>query len=211
MKNNYDRIAWCYDLLSNIVFGNRIKKAQTEILNFIPPGSRILIAGGGTGWILEKIAKVYLSGLSITYIDASAKMIQKSKRRDIASNKVKFMCIPIEQVKLPDENFDVLITSFFFDNFSESASRLIFQQLHSALKKDGIWLFTDFRLSKTERYWQKPMINLMYFFFRAVCQLQARQLPDTENIFSNNRYKKIFRKMFYKHFIISIVFKKEPG
>lgn len=206
--NNYDRIAWCYDLLSKIVFGNKIKRAQIDLLKFIPANSNILIAGGGTGWILEEITKVHQSGLVITYIDASEKMVQKSKKRKRGLNKLEYISKPIEQVQLAPGNYDVIITPFFFDNFSQTAGLLIFQQLHVALKKEGIWLFVDFMLNLNEKYWQKPMLNFMYLFFRKICRLQTMQLPDSNMYFSAHGYEKLAMRKYYRDFIISTVFKR---
>jgi ubiquinone/menaquinone biosynthesis C-methylase UbiE len=57
MLNNYDRIARIYDKLSRMVFGKSIVRAQQSILPFITTPARMLIVGGGTGWILEEIAR----------------------------------------------------------------------------------------------------------------------------------------------------------
>ena len=207
MKTGYDKIAWCYDVLSYLVFGNSIKKAQTYLLKFIPAGARILIAGGGTGWILEKIAQVHSSGLFITYTDASERMIGKSKKRYHGSNELKFIAMPIEEVIIEPGSYDVLITPFFFDNFPQSKCSLIFQQLDTSLKRDGIWLFSDFK-ANSRKFWQKHLLKIMYLFFRAVCGLEASQLPEMDNYFTTCGYKKIAQKMYYKRFIIAEAFKK---
>ena len=91
MKNNYDRIARYYDTLSRLVFFRSQIKAQTDQLQVIPPGSRILIVGGGTGWILEEIAKVQASGLSITYVEISEEMLRLSKERGVKDIEVIFI------------------------------------------------------------------------------------------------------------------------
>lgn len=208
IKPGYDNIAWCYDLLGYLIFGNTLTKAQTEMLRFIPAGCKILIVGGGTGWILEKIAKIHSSGLSITYVDASKEMIKRSKARSAGLNDVKFISQPMEDLNPEPENYDVIITPFFFDNFSPSKCRGIFQQLHINLKKEGLWLFTDFKQSNTGRYWQKYLLKAMYFFFRIVCRLQASRLPDIDHCFLISGYKKITEKMYYSNFVITTVYKK---
>ncbi len=206
--NNYDRIAWCYDLLCSIMFGNSIRKAQIEMLNFIPGKSNILIIGGGTGWIIEEISKVHQSGLYITYIDASEKMIEKSKRREARLNKVEFISSPIEQVHLKPHKYDVIITAFFFDNFSQSKCGLIFNQLNTSLKNYGTWLYADFKLSyKKRQHWQKRLLNLMYLFFKIFCRLEAEELPDIKSLFVVYNYEVIIEKSYYKDFIFSTVFK----
>ena len=99
MRNNYDNIASSYDLLSRLVFFRSQVKAQIEQLKYIPEGSNVLIAGGGTGWILEEIAKIHPSGLSITYVEISAKMLEISQKRNTKANTITYIRSSIEDFK----------------------------------------------------------------------------------------------------------------
>jgi len=98
MRNNYDRIARYYDFLSRIVFFRAQLKAQIDQLHFIPANSSVLIVGGGTGWILEEIAKVHPTGLNITYVEISAKMLELSRKRYAGANHVTFVHSPAENL-----------------------------------------------------------------------------------------------------------------
>jgi len=98
MRNNYDRIARYYDVLSRMVFFRAQLKAQIDQLHFIPANSSVLIVGGGTGWILEEIAKVHSSGLRITYVEISAKMLDLSRKRKVGANEVTFVHSPAEEL-----------------------------------------------------------------------------------------------------------------
>ncbi len=206
--NNYNRIAWCYDLLSQLVFGKAIKKAQTAILPYIFPGSKVLIVGGGTGWILEEISKLYSSGLAITYVDASEKMVHKSKHRNCGLNAIEFINKPVEDLQLKGGAYDVIITSFFFDNFSQMNCQLIFKQLHNSLKQNGIWLYADFEQSTNRgQYWQMFLLKFMYLFFRVICKLEANKLPDIKAVFSMYGYELLTEKLSCKSFIVANVCK----
>src|SRR6202165_2081748 len=114
MAANYNNSAWFYDLLSRIVYGKALINAQVYLLQYIPTNSRILIVGGGTGWVLEELTKLHHSGLDITYVEVSAKMMTQSKKRNIGLNKVVFINEAIENVVLQND-FDVIITAFLFD------------------------------------------------------------------------------------------------
>lgn len=208
MKPGYDKIAWCYDVLSYMIFGNAIKKAQYEMLHLIPAKCKILIAGGGTGWILEKITAIHSSGLSIMYIDASKKMIEIAKKRNIGLNTLHFINNPIEKINLDAEIYDVILTPFFFDNFPQGKCRVIFDQLHLSLKKNALWLFTDFILDSKTKYWQKCLLKCMYIFFRAMCRLEASRLPHISSYFLTAGYRKISEKLYFKAFIIAAAFTK---
>ena len=91
MSANYNNSAWFYDFLTGLVFGRTLFRAQVYLLNNIRPGNKILIAGGGTGKILEAITSIYKTGLKITYVDVSEKMIVASKKRNIGENEVTFI------------------------------------------------------------------------------------------------------------------------
>ncbi|MBS1689024.1 MAG: class I SAM-dependent methyltransferase [Bacteroidetes bacterium] len=206
--NNYDRIAVLYDQLSFLFFGRAQRNAQLALLGHIEPGSNILIVGGGTGWILQEIAKRYPTGLCITYVEISQNMIQLSRGRDIAANAVQFINEAIENFT-PTIAFDIIMTGFLFDNFSDDKANIIFSLLHSWLKTGGKWLFTDFDQEQAQRHhWQKLMLSAMYFFFRRVCNVEAKRLINIKPMFNNAGYKALSHVETYQRFIYSAVYQK---
>ncbi|HWV71292.1 MAG TPA: hypothetical protein VN040_06240, partial [Pseudosphingobacterium sp.] len=99
MKNNYDNIASLYDFLSRLVFFKAQVKAQVELLKHIQPKSTILIVGGGSGWILEELSNLYPEGLVIHYVEISAKMLARSRKRDYKKNEVLFFRAAMEDYR----------------------------------------------------------------------------------------------------------------
>ncbi|MET4139260.1 class I SAM-dependent methyltransferase [Pedobacter sp. UYP1] len=210
MKNNYDSIAGYYDVLSRMVFFRAQVKAQIQQLSAIPVNSTILIAGGGTGWILEELAKVHASGLNITYVEISSRMLERSKKREVKGNKVEYVHAAMEDFK-PSVVYDVLITAFFFDNFSADSIQLIFNQLNTLLKPGGIWLFADFYYTeKAGKKWQLLLLKSMYLFFSKISSVEAKMLINTEHFFEEQSYSIIKTAFYYGSFIKAIVYQK-PG
>lgn len=205
MPRNYDAIAWFYDRLARVIFGRVLINAQLFLLRAIIPGSDMLIVGGGTGWILEEITKRHSSGLNITYIDASPKMIELARKRDVGANKVAFIAAPIEQALLAGP-YDIVITPFFFDNFNDNTMRHIFTAIDSRLGVDGAWLYCDFR--NTEVLWQKMLLRVMYLFFRVTCGVEATMLPDAEGCFRDAGYRGDGRALFAHGFIVSEIYRR---
>ena len=206
MKRNYDTIAFFYDRLARLVYGKTLVNAQRYLLSAVPARAHILIAGGGTGWILEELAKTHESGLTIDYIDASGKMIALAEKRNIGNNKVTFITSQIEDVQLSPEGYDVVITPFLFDNFTDSTLEKVFPVIDRQLKKDGAWLFCDF--ADTKILWQKAVLQVMYAFFRLSCGIEASHLPDTAGLFSWHGYKVCGQKTFMKEFIVARIYKR---
>ena len=206
MGKGYDRVSFFYDGLARLVFGDQQVKAQEFLLDGIPPNANILIVGGGTGWILESIAAKIPAGLHITYIDASERMIEKARRRKCGDNAVTFLAATIEDVSLPAGSFNVVITPFLFDNFTQSMSERVFAVLDRSLIANGVWLYTDFEQPKgTSHRW---LLKLMYIIFRAMAGIKARSLPDMERLFSGAGFTKVAEQKFYKGFIISTAYKR---
>ena len=207
-KNNYDKVAYHYDWLSKAVFYRSLEHAQVNLLKYVPAGSQVLIVGGGTGWILEKLAGIHARGLSVTYVEISGNMIIRSQKRDYKQNEVSFIHLPVEEF-IPDHDYDVVITPFLFDNFSAERAQQVFRQLHTSLRPGGWWLFADFAIDKQKSHiWQKLLLKIMYTFFRLLCNVEAKSLFDMNLCFNQEKYAAIHRKYFYFGFIQSVAWKK---
>lgn len=205
MAANYNNSAWFYDRLSKAIYGKALIRAQVYLLKDIPTGSKILIAGGGTGWILEEIAKVRPSGLAITYIEIAENMMSLSRKRNAGSNRVEFINDAVENIGLSND-YDVVITPFLFDNFTEENLQKIFQHIHQCLKANGLWLNADFQL--TGKWWQKVLLKSMILFFRLVCHIEATKLPDIKKCFAEYDYHIIQQSTFFGDFILSTIYQK---
>ena len=206
--NNYDRVANIYEKLSAIIFGKAIHRIQITLIKHIPAHTKILIIGGGTGWILEEIAKIHPNGLAITYVEISKKMIAMAKKHSCAANEVTFINVPLEDFKT-DQQFDVIFTAFLFDNFAEKRIQLNFWKLHQLLKSDGLWLFADFYIHKTGvQLWQKILLHSMLLFFRIVSSVEAKTLVPMAPFFQQSEYQALSKYWEFEKFIKGIVYQK---
>lgn len=208
MNNNYDKIANHYDTLSRLVFFKSQVNAQISQLQYIPKNSSVLIVGGGTGWILEEIAKIYSGGLKIVYVEISAKMIVLSQKRNCKNNQVEFVNLSIEGFET-DIVFDVILTPFLFDNFAEQRAAKVFNQLNAYLKEEGLWFLVDFSLNQTNGSWWKwLLLKSMYSFFKLLGIVEATRLIDMNPYFLNAGYQILELQSYYGSFIRAIIYKK---
>ena len=206
--NNYDRVAGWYDRLSRMVFFKSQVNAQVDQLSHIPEKSKILIVGGGTGWILEELAKITLEGLDITFVEISRNMLELAKKRKYGLNRVNFVHLPIEEF-VSQEEFDVVHTAFLFDNFSKERIAQVFSKLDHLLKPGGLWLFSDFDSAAAQgKWWKKFMLNVMYLFFRIISDVEATQLVSTSSLFEEKHYLKVKEATYYKRFIKTTIYQK---
>jgi len=208
MRNNYDTIAPYYDMLSRLVFLRAQLKAQIDQLSVIPGNSQILIVGGGTGWILEEIAKLHPNGLTITYVEISAKMLELSRKRNVKSNSITFIHSAAEDFNT-DQKYDVVLTAFLFDNFNGEKIDFVFNLLNDLLKPGGHWLFCDFYYNKDSgRTWKWYLLKTMYLFFNKISNVEASHLINTEHNFEVADFTPLQIAYHYSGFIKSITYKK---
>lgn len=211
LQNNFNFVAPFYDLLAQLIFGKSIKNSQTWLLPFIPKNAKILIIGGGTGWILAEFLKQNKTA-EVVYLEASEKMLELSKKRYAKSKKSKAIKVEFRlgtEVNLkPEETFDVIFTGFLLDLFQPVALLELMQKLFSHLNPNGLWLLADFHPKNATGFWQKSLLKTMVQFFKLTANLQANQLPNLELTFSKFPLGLEQEHFFYHQLIRSAVYRK---
>lgn len=205
MKNGFDGLAPFYDQLAHFVFGNILKDAQCEFLHLIGENDKVLILGGGTGWILNEIF-TQKPNVKITFVDLSGKMIAKARNtlRNEHSKHVRF--IQGEYTKAIHTSYDVVFTAFYLDMFKQNEVHEIVNVTNCKLNDNGSWMFIDFRNSN--RYVHRLLLKIMYLFFKATCSIDANKLANFEEIFTKNRLKRVGEKRFFNGMVESIIYRK---
>ncbi|GAA4304444.1 class I SAM-dependent methyltransferase [Nibribacter koreensis] len=203
---DFNLIAPVYDGLAQLVYGKAQQRAQQHFLSSIPQGARVLVVGGGTGWILTELLRT-VQPAHILYVEASEKMLGKARARwhqgpNSASNLVEFR-LGTEADLLPQEKFHVVMTPFVLDLFSTPEARQMMQKLNTHLLPDGLWLHTDFQVAQEmwRRLWQKPMLWGMYTFFGWVSHLSAQKLPPFKLLFNELGLVLEDEAFFYSRFL----------
>ena len=204
--NNFNAIAPFYDRLCRLVFGDKIRVAQAEAVRYMPPNSKVLIVGGGTGWILDEISRIHPSGIKITYIEKSDQMIALARNRQVGGDEVQFLQTAIEDIRLDQDSYDVVVTPFILDCLSEPVLGTVFKKLDSCLRPGGLWLYTDFALTPESRFWQQVTLKVMYLFFRLTSSIGAHKLTPVSGYFA--RFQVVAEKQFMSGFISVQVFRK---
>ncbi len=215
---NFDVIAPVYDLLGRLTFWGNIKKSQQYFLSLIPESSRILIIGGGSGWILTDILSLNKNIQHITYLEASSKMLAFTSERVTRFKTLRpnRLLPPVDLIQgteadIPaEQQYDVIITYFILDLFNEEKLQQVMRFLFRAFRDNGIWLFADFNVSekKPDRWWQLLWVQCMYWFFKITCQLSTVTLPDFTTTFQQFGLSPIHSKSFFRNMIVSKVYRK---
>ncbi len=209
--SGFDVVAPFYDRLAKLVFSDAQQQAQLYLLPFIPQQARVLIIGGGSGWILEQVLK-YSQASHILYLEASPKMLrlaeQQCRKASMASETTIELRLGTEAGIHHHETFDVVFTPFLLDLFPEQRLRQLMQKLNAALSEGGIWLFADFLLKDTSPLWQRMLVKSMYLFFGVLSGVQAQKLPDYHKLFKELGLEEITSKSFFHNMIESKVYRR---
>jgi tRNA (cmo5U34)-methyltransferase len=207
--NNFDSVAWCYDFLSLIVFGNKIKNSQIILLNQIKENDRVLIIGGGTGWIINEVLKQKKT-TTIDYVEVSISMLEKAKSITPLSPDVSINFIHGNEDSIREEAlYDIVITCYFFDQFQPERLEYVISKLVAALKSDGKLLVADFNLSPSSPIKHKALVKIMYLFFYITCRLEVKRLIKFQEILEKFH---LVRKDFFSTcngLMLSEVYRKE--
>jgi tRNA (cmo5U34)-methyltransferase len=196
-SNNFDRVAKFYDALARIVFGRSMFNAQTFYLREISADAKVLIIGGGTGWLLNELTKINVT-CTIWYIESSEMMLELS-RHTAKHAKQEIQFILGTEASIPsDIQYDVVITNFFLDLFPTASCDRIIGKIRHSLHRDSQWIMTDF---ENLTWWHAAMLRAMYIFFKLASAIEASQLPPFESLFI--KYGMAVRKSeyFYGRFI----------
>ncbi|WP_313373726.1 class I SAM-dependent methyltransferase [Chishuiella sp.] len=201
---NYNFIAPYYHFLSSLFFLNRQHLAHFTVLNYINENDRILWIGGGAGKFLPELDKLDKK-LTIDYIDFSSKMIELAQEQSYSNLTINFITADILDYQLV-EKYDVVMTTFLFDHFSQQIAETLFYKISDKLKNNGIWFYVDFIQNQTT--WQKSITRLMILFFKIIAGLNVSSLPKM-NLLFNRTYEINTRKLFFRTYIESIVYRKK--
>ena len=190
-KRGFDFLSFFYDFSSRLFFGGYLFKSQVHFLPQLKKCDSVLIFGGGTGKILIELLKKDI-GSHYTYVDISPTMISKTKKRiEKFSTVGNVNFIEGSYKNIPsDKKFDLIITPYVLDCFSEKELTTAMNTLDSRLNKGGEWLFTDFNVPQNSpmKTVAGMITRTLYFFFNMICGLGVTKLPDFEKEFFRLKY-----------------------
>lgn len=199
----FDRISSLYIFLSRLIFGSSLLRSQFHFTDRIEKQDRVLILGVGTGQLLIKVLQQN-KATAITCVDISEKMLQRARRllqKEFPDNPVpvEFICCPAQDFSSACR-FDLILLPYLLDCMTEPDVRTMLSNTKKQLQPNGKIILTDFRIPGTPfivHAYAKLLLKILYLFFRIVCRIPAKQLPDFDLIFSGQGFHVKEEKTFY--------------
>ncbi|MBF0597250.1 class I SAM-dependent methyltransferase [Faecalibacter rhinopitheci] len=199
---NYNFIAPYYDILSRICFLNRQQIAHHVILKHLKSGNRILWIGGGSGWFLQELNSLQIN-LEIDYVELSKVMVDKASSKIYENLKVNYYCEDMFSFNY-NRGYDVVISAFIFDHFTEIQCEKLFRKINPFLIKGGKWFYLDFSTKQTK--FQQFLTQSMIMFFNVVAGLNNSHFPKIDHLF--NEFELVEEVFYFKKYIRAQVFRK---
>ena len=118
-------------------------------------------------------------------------------RKQVPDAHINFIQADIRDLTLRQAHYDLIVSHFFFDCFTEGALAEIIARLANAAAPDAQWLVADFCYPpRGWHHWRaRALIAAMYFFFRAAAGIEARRLVDYSPFLRANGFR--MRKELY--------------
>lgn len=199
-SNDFDKLAFVYDRLAQLVFGKSVTESQQFFLSKVQDRSHVLILGGGSGQVVEKLFEVR-PAVEICYIEASSKMLSLAKSRLSNDNRIQF--VHGTENDIPNHSFDAVITNFYLDLFPEASLKIVLGKIKMNLTPNASWVVTDF---VDHRWWHRIMLAIMYLFFKITSRIEADRLPNWHTAIQKIGGRKSDSKFFCHDFIETAVF-----
>ena len=208
----FDRIAFIYDWLARLVYGNGILHAATLGMAEVREGDKVLILGGGSGKLLSSFSPGHFPA-EIVYVEPSQEMMAKAQKvwtsMEVSAQKSIQWVLDTDRFVQSKDEYDVLITPFVLDLFPEEKLKEVFSRLNHALKAGGTWLYADFFIKEDSfRLFRLLLVKFMYTFFQLICGVENQNLAETSILFNKHGYQLLKRKEFSSAMIEGIVYRK---
>jgi ubiquinone/menaquinone biosynthesis C-methylase UbiE len=179
---SFDHLAPFYRAMEMATAGGKLQRCRTAFLDEIPIPEKILIAGEGHGRFLPECVK-HFPKARIVVVDFSKKMLEIAKRKT-RSDRVEFVHADFLELIGPSREFDLLVTHFFLDCFTDDELALVVRKLATMATPEANWLLADFQIAAAgvARLRSRAIVGILYRFFKITTGLHANQLicPDEE-------------------------------
>jgi ubiquinone/menaquinone biosynthesis C-methylase UbiE len=210
---SFDAVAPWYRALETIAFGNALQQARVACLDGIGSPRRALIVGEGNGRFLAALLQRQPL-IRIDCLDSSQRMLDLARQHVLQTHPA-----GIDRVAFfrhdavswtPNDRYDLIVTHFFLDCFSTRQVGLIVAKLAQAAAPDAIWLLADFRLPEAgfARRHSHAWLAMMYWFFRCVAGIEARELIDPSPFLHAEGFIRQRQDLFRKGMLKSELWRK---
>jgi SAM-dependent methyltransferase len=178
----FGRLARLYRWMEYFSFGPYLTECRNLQIDEATRCRSALIYGDGDGRFLAELVR-RAPGIQIAAIDASAEMLQQTAQRLPETGQVRLIqddALACDPARFPEVPFDLVVSHFFLDCFSEAEIASLLIRVKDAVCEDAIWIVSDFALPERSpaRQIGALIVRSLYLAFGLMTGLTTRRLPD---------------------------------
>jgi ubiquinone/menaquinone biosynthesis C-methylase UbiE len=210
----FDGIAPFYRAMEAFCAGRKLQRCRTAFLGEIPVPRSILLAGEGHGRSLEACLRQFPRA-TIIAVDASARMLEAARARlsraKLDISRVQFIQADLLEWEPPREAFDLIVTHFFLDCFTEGQLAKVVSRLAHGAAPGAQWLVADFQIAASglARWRSRSILAMLYAFFRIFTRLPASSLAPPEPALEKAGFRRYRREESEWHLLKSEWWRRE--
>jgi SAM-dependent methyltransferase len=193
-RMNCDGISRYYEVLEHLSFGSYLERRRFAFLEEARTSRRAMVCGGGDGRFLARLLHVN-SRVEVDFVELSPKMVELAERRVAGMGRafrerVRFHVGDVGEFEPRADGYDLIVTHFFLDCFSEPELAGVVAYLAS-WGADARWMVSDFREAqgRVGRLWTRAVIRGLYAAFRLTTGLRVTRLPDYAAALAREGYR----------------------
>lgn len=203
----FGRLARVYCWMEYLSFGPYLKRCRELRLTEIAACRRALVYGDGDGRFVAKLVRC-ASRIQVTAIDASSAMLRQAAPRLPSGAQVRLVCADALQYvpgELPEAPFDLVVTHFFLDCFSDGELRTLMTRVSSATGPGAMWIVSDFAIPEhgVRRLIGSWIVRGLYLAFGILTGLTTRRLPDHARVMRESGWVREDRRTLLGGLLIS--------
>ena len=187
---NCDPIARWYRFFEYTAFGRELERRRFEFLAETAGCRHALMLGEGDGRFLQLFLDLNPQA-TLDYVDSSAEMLSRAKQRAGSHGaRVSFHHADALLWTPGRDDYDLIVTHFFLDCFSESDLALLIAGIAQRASQ-AKWIVSDFHQPQRGFAAVRAAcwLKLLYTAFRFTTGLTTRKLPDHRTVLTANGFR----------------------
>jgi SAM-dependent methyltransferase len=213
---NCDGIARYYQGLEYLSFGGFLEQSRFTFLGETKESQRAILCGDGDGRFLARLL-LKNSRVEVDYVDLSPRMIEVAERRVAKMGpdfreRVRFHARDVREFVPRPDGYDLIVTHFFLDCFSEAELAPLVARLGSWGTPGARWIISDFREGggPIDKVWTSAVIRSLYAAFRFTTGLRVTRLPNYMSVLARERYVLSREKNFLRRLLHASIWVRCP-
>ena len=212
-RSGFDRLARAYRWMEYFIFGSYLQKCRVFRLDETTSCRRALIYGDGDGRFLSELVRRFPQ-IEVTAVDASREMLHQAAHRLPSGAHVRLIqadALECNVEDLPGSPFDLIVTHFFLDCFSEAEIASLLSHLNAAAAEHALWVVSEFAVPRRNpaRLAGKLIIRALYLGFGLLTGLRTRQLPDYGRVLQEMGWMLEDRREWLSDLLVSECWRRE--